>query len=340
MKKIIVLVCVLSIILTGTVFAGGRQAAEAGAHAFVFKSTGNPFGERVWDGFREAIESYGYTAIFRAPVTPTVEGQIQIIEQLIAQRVASIGIAGNDFDALQPALARARTQGIYVFSVDSAVNAASRNVHINQADTHLIAMSLVEAAYDILGGAGEFAILSATSTAPNQNAWIAGMQEIMAAQPRFANLNLVRVAFGDDLRDRSTSETQALLASFPNLRLIVAPTTVGIAAAARVITDQGLIGQVYVSGLGLPSEMLAYIENGATPYMYLWNPIDMGYLGGHAAVALTRGTMTGAVGNTFTAGRLPGTFNVIADPAGGTEVILGPPFRFDTSNIRFWAEVY
>jgi len=340
MKKIIVLVCVLSTLFVSMAFAGGRAAAEAGGHAFVFKSTGNPFGERVWDGFREAIESQGYQAIFRAPALPTVEGQIQIIEQLIAQRVASIGVSSNDFDALQPVLSRARAQGIHVFSVDSAVNSASRNVHINQADTHLIALSLVQSAYDILGGAGEFAILSATSTAANQNAWIAAMQDIMSAQARFANLNLVRIAFGDDLRDRSTSETQALLASFPNLRLIIAPTTVGIAAAARVVTDQGLIGQVYVSGLGLPSEMVAYIENGATPYMYLWNPIDMGYLGGHAAIALTRGTMTGAIGNTFNAGRLGGPFNVIAAPDGGTEVILGPPFRFDISNIHFWAEVY
>ena len=338
MKKIIGFMCLLSLILTSAAFAGGRRDYE-GSHAFIFKNTGNPYGERQYDGFREAVESLGYNAIFRAPALPTVEGQIQIVEQLIAQRVSSISIAANDFDALQPVLTRAMNQGIRVFSMDSAVNSASRLTHVNQAGTQYIAEALVEAIYDLTGGSGEFAILSATSTAPNQNAWIAAMQQVLA-QPRFANLDLVRIAFGDDLRDRSTAETQALLASFPNLRLIVAPTTVGIAAAARVVTDQGLIGQVYVTGLGLPSEMLAYIENGATPYMYLWNPIDMGYLAGHTAVALSRGTITGAVGQTFSAGRLGGPFNIVVDPSGGTEVILGPPFRFDRSNIQFWAEVY
>ena len=337
MKKSISLFAVALIAVPVLFLASCKQDAQP-RHAFLFKNTGNPYGERQMDGFKEAVESYGYEAILRAPALPTSEGQIQIIEQLIAQRVSSICIAGNDFDALQPVLARAMSQGIKVFSIDSSVNPGSRMTHVNQAGTVQIGRTLVDAAYDLTGGSGEFAILSATSTAPNQNAWIAAMQEILA-EPKFANLDLVRIAFGDDLRDKSTSETQALLASFPNLKVIVAPTTVGVAAAARVVAEAGLIGRVKVTGLGLPSEMRAYIENGASPYMFLWNPIDMGYLGGHVAVALARGDISGAAGDSFTAGRLGG-FTVTQAADGGTEIILGAPFRFDIDNIQFWAEVY
>ena len=310
---------------------------DVGAHAFVFKSTGNPFGERMQDGFRDVIEAHGGEAILRAPEQPTVEGQIQIIEQLMVQNVASITISGNDFDALQPVLERAMDQGIQVISADSAINSDSRMVYINQANAERIGQVLISGMSEMLGGEGQFAILSATSQAANQNLWI----EYMEAQlelPEFSGLELVRVAFGNDLRDVSVSETQALLQSFPDLRGIIAPTTVGIAAASLVITDQALIGEVFVTGLGLPSEMVTFVNNGASPWMYLWNPIEVGNVAAYTALALTRGEITGAIGDSFTAGDF-GVLEVISD-GNGTQIMLGDPFRFDADNIDEWAEIY
>ncbi len=337
---VLALIVIMAVAPIVTVFARGAQESGVQRHAFIFKNTGNPYGDKQMEGFEDGIRAQGFEAILRAPDQPTAEAQIQIIEQLIAQRVASISITGNDFDALQPVLTRARNQGIAVLSADSAVNPASRITHINQADSEMIGRTLIQAAYDMADGRGDIAVLSATSTASNQNLWIEWMQRELAENAsKYANLNLVRIAYGDDLRDKSVSETEGLLQSFPNLRVIIAPTTVGIAAAGRVITDRGLIGQVKVTGLGLPSEMAEYIENGATPWMYLWNPIDVGYLTAYAAVAAVEGRLTGAVGETFSAGRL-GNFEVVQAGDGGTEVLLGAPFRFDPSNIAEWKTVY
>ena len=130
----------------------------------------------------------------------------------------------------------------------------------------------------MIGGKGEIAILSATSQATNQNLWIDYMKKELA-DPKYKDVKLVKVAYGDDLRDKSVSEAEGLLAVLPNLKGIIAPTTVGIAAAGKVLTDKKLIGKVFLTGLGLPSEMATYIENGVCPYMFLWNPIDVGYLG-------------------------------------------------------------
>jgi rhamnose transport system substrate-binding protein len=338
-KKVLVLSLVLPLIASA-VFAGGKQAggAQSNTHAIVFKSTGNPYGERQMGGFEAGIKEQGGTAILRAPDLPTAEAQIQMVEQLIAQRVASICIVANDFDALQPVLTRAKNQGIKIYSLDSAVNPASRLTHVNQADSEKIGVTLVEAAFDMCKGSGEFAILSATSQASNQNLWIDYMKKELQ-KPKYASLNMVKVAYGDDLRDKSVSETEGLLLSYPNLKCIVAPTTVGIAAAAKVITDKGLVGKVLITGLGLPSEMAEYITNGACPYMYLWNPIDVGYLGSWVATALTSGKITGAAGNKFSAGRL-GEYTIVSAPDGGTEVLLGPPFKFEPSNINDWKTVY
>jgi rhamnose transport system substrate-binding protein len=340
MRKVIAFSLIMALFCTFAVFAGGggQQGGGTQTHAMMAKATGNPYCERMFLGFVDAMNEQNLAYIIKSPEQPTPEAQISLIDQLIAQRVLSIGVAANDFDALQPALQRAMRAGIKVYSLDSAVNGASRNTHINQADTQGIGEALVEAAYDLAGGSGDIAILSATSQASNQNAWIAVMQQVLK-QPKYANLNLVRVAYGDDLRDKSTSETQALLAGFPNLKVIVAPTTVGIAAAAKVVTDQRLIGRVQVTGLGLPSEMAEYIENGSCPYMFLWNPIELGYLGGYVATALTKGTITGKVGDKLTGGKL-GQFSVTQAGDGGTEILLGPPFKFDPDNIDTWKSVY
>ena len=339
MKKVIAFSLIMVLICASAVFAkGGAQSSGTERHVMVAKATGNPYFERMFAGFKEAVEEQGFQAISRAPDQPTVEAQIQVIDQLIAQRVTSICVAANDYDALQPVLTKAMNAGIKITSADSSVNPKSRMTHVNQAGIQAIGETLVQAAFDMTGGSGEFAILSATSQASNQNAWIAVMQDVLK-QSKYANLKLDRIAYGDDLRDKSTSETQGLLASFPNLKVIVAPTTVGIAAAAKVVADQGLVGKVKVTGLGLPSEMADYITNGACPYMFLWNPSDLGYVSAYTGMALAKGTITGKVGDTFTAGKL-GQYKVTQAADGGTEVLLGPPFKFDPSNINDWKTVY
>lgn len=311
----------------------------SGKFAIVSKSTGNPYNEKESEGFQNAIEEAGFEAIVRAPDQPTAEGQIQIIEELIAQGVDCITVAANDTDALQPVLTKAMQSGIKVNAVDSAVNPASRQVFCNQAGTELIAESLMEAVYDMTGGSGEWAILSATSQATNQNAWIEAMQKLMTEDEKYKDLDLVKIAYGDDLRDKSVSETEALLQTYPDLKCIVAPTTVGVAAAGKVLTDKDLGGKVALTGLGLPSEMAEYIDNGVCEYMFLWNPVDLGYLSGKTAIALADGTITGAKDEKFTAGDL-GEYTIVDAEDGGTEVILGPPFKFDSSNIAEWKDVY
>lgn len=312
------------------------ESDEKLKYAFVFKNTGNPYGEKMNEGFEKAVAEFGGEAILRAPDQPTAEGQIQIIEQLITQNVSAIVIAGNDFDALQPVLKKAMDKGIKVLSADSSVNANSRMLHVNQANPERIGRVQIEAVSEMINGEGEIAVLSATSQASNQNLWIEWMKKELE-DPKYANVKLVKVAYGDDLRDKSVSETEALLKSYPNLKAIIAPTTVGIAAAGKVLTDKGLNGKVALTGLGLPSEMASYIESGVSPWMYLWNPIDVGYASGYAAKELVDGK-TGGVGEKLSLGDL-GEIDVVED-GDGTQVMLGDPYKFDASNIAEWKDVY
>ncbi len=324
--------------------AAGSDAAPAASsggktYALVTKSAGNPFMERMASGFQEAVEAEGGTVVIQNPESATPDAQISVIQSLISQGVDSIAVDGNDANALTAVLTEASGSGIKILTLDSDVAPDTRTVYCNQAGVSQIGETLMEAVYDLTGGEGDWAILSATSQATNQNAWIDSMKKLMESDPKYAKLNLVEVAYGDDEPQKSTDQTQALLQNYPDLKVICAPTTVGIAAAAKVLQDQK--SSVKLTGLGLPSEMAEYIGDDdahSCPYMYLWNPIDLGRLAGYTSIALVDGSITGAAGDSFKAGDL-GDYT-IEEIDGSTQIILGPPFKFDPSNIDEWKSVY
>ncbi|MCR5716153.1 MAG: substrate-binding domain-containing protein [Lachnospiraceae bacterium] len=320
--------------------AAEEAAATDGAtYAIVTKSAGNPFNERTASGFEEVITAAGLNCVVQHPESATADAQIAVIQSLISQGVSSIAVAANDANALTAALAEAKAAGIHVLTLDSDVNADSREVFCNQAGVQEIGQTLLDAVLDLTGGEGQYAILSATSQATNQNAWIDAMKSIAESDEKYSKLELVEVAYGDDEPQKSTDQTQALLQNYPDLKVICSPTTVGIAAAAKVLQDQG--SSVKLTGLGLPSEMAEYIGDDdahSCPYMFLWNPIDLGRLAAYTSIALVNGDITGATGDTFTAGDL-GDYEVV-EIDGATQIILGAPFKFDASNIDEWKSVY
>lgn len=338
-KLVSALLCAAMVVAPATTaFAGTADGMKC---AIVTKAAGNPYNEKEAEGFKEVIEAEGGEAIVKHPEAPTADAQVAVIQSLISQGVDSICIAANDENALQAALEDAMAEGIKVSCLDSKVNAASRATFANQAGTMEIGQALMDAVLDISGGEGQWAILSATSQAANQNAWIEAMKTVMEDE-KYAGLELVEVAYGDDELQKSTDQTQALLQKYPDLKVVCAPTTVGIAAAAKVLQDTN--SSVKLTGLGLPSEMAEYIgddETHSCPYMFLWNPADVGRLGAYTSIALVNGTITGAEGETFEAGEMENSpYTIVAADDGGTEVILGAPFKFDPSNIEEWKTVY
>lgn len=338
----------VSILLVG---CGGGQAAPAGndaaaskseggaTYAIVPKSAGNPFNEKEVEGFKEVIEAAGATCVVNYPEEATADAQITVINSLISQGVDSIAVAANDANALQAVLMDAMDAGIKISTFDSDVTADARLTFANQAGVQEIGQALCDAVLDISGGEGQWAIVSATSQATNQNAWIDAMKEIMAGDSKYAGLELVDIQYGDDEPELSTTVTQALLSNYPDLKVICAPTTVGIAAAAKVLQDAG--SACKLTGLGLPSEMAEYIGDDdahSCPYMYLWNPIDLGRLAAYISIALVDGTISGEIGDTFSCDLAD--YELVDNGSGASQVILGQPFAFTPENIDEWKVVY
>ncbi len=304
----------------------------------VIKIAGNPFYAATDLGFAEAGEELGIEFITNGPSEATVEGQIQIIEGFISQKVDAIAIATNDYEAVVPALNKAIEAGIKVISWDSAVNPSGRSVHVNQALASEIGSYEVMGMAKTIGYEGQIAIVSAGATMVNQNAWIDAMKEELK-KDEYKDIELVDVVYGDDESQKSYNEALGLLKTYPDLKGIISPTTVGIAAVCKAVEDEGLTGKVYVSGIGLPSLQAEYIKNGTCDTAYIWNPIDLGYLSAYTTKALLDGEISGAIGDTFSAGRL-GDFTVTDDGANGSEVVLGPPLELNSENIDDFKNIF
>ncbi len=311
-----------------TAAADPNAAAKEGVKmAFLPKQLNNPYSDTLVGGGKTALEALKGEYKLVGPNDASASSQVSYINTLIQQQQDVIGIAANDPNAVCPSLNQARSAGIKVVTFDSDAAKDCRDVFINQATTQGIGEQLVKMAGELAGGSGEIAILSATPNATNQNAWIEVVKQTLA-KPEYANLKLVKIAYGNDDDQKSFQEAQGLLQSFPNLKAIVAPTTVGIAAAARYISSSSYKGKVAVTGLGAPNQMRAFVKDGTVKQFALWNPADIGYLAAYAGVALSSGQITGTEGQKFKAGKL-GEYTIGANG----EIVLGPPTVFDLGNI-------
>lgn len=311
------------------------QQPEKTRIAMVVKSLGNGFFDAAHQGAKDAAtEIGGVEIIYTGPTTPSAEGQIEIINSLISQKVDAIVISANDPNALMPITKKAMQRGIKVISFDSAVAAGGRQMQLNPSNAQLIGEKQIEMASAELQGKGELAILSASAQATNQNIWIGVMKQTLE-KPEYAGLKLVATVYGDDQSDKSYREAIGLLRSHPNLKAIIAPTTVGIVAASKAVADEGLVGKVLVTGLGLPSEMAGHVKSGAVREFAIWNPIDLGYAATYAAHQFVTGKATSDAGASVSVGRL----GAVTLDANG-EADLGPPSTYNAANVDKFAKLF
>ena len=275
--------------------------------------------------------------LFTGP-TPenSVAGQIEIVTNAASQGQKVVMLSNNAGDQIAPAAEAAQAAGTKVVTWDSPVpSGAGETVFVAQVDFGSIGVVMADMALSIIGpDGGEFAVLSATPDAANQNAWIAAMEEALK-DPKYANIKLVDTVYGDDQSEVSYNRALALVDSHPNLKLIMSPTTVGIQASAKAMQDEGLCDKVKVSGLGLPAEMVSYTMNGCAPEFALWSFVDLGYLTYYASYLLATGAITGAVGEEFTAGRM-GNYTIEEDPgrAGAKRILMGPFTVYNKDNVE------
>ena len=322
-----------------SVSAGGQQDADSGKGevktasdldvVYIPKNSGNPYFDSIIGGFEKASEELGFTFSTVAPATAEATSQLPFIKTQIQRGVDIIAISPNSPDALNQVFKQAMDKGIIIIIVNSDIPGSEdyRDVAILPMDFEITGSSQIELMSSLIDGKGEIAVLSATTDAPDQNYWIEGMKETLK-ESKYSGMELVEVVYGDDDPQKSTTEAEALLIKYPNLRGIISPTTVGVAAAAQVVESAGRAPELQVTGLGTPNQMRRFIKNGTVEAFALWSPEDEGYLAAYLSVALSLGEVQAKEGEKFT---VPGLGEKVIGK--NRAVITGPPTVFTADNI-------
>jgi len=290
--------------------------------AMMPKAKGDPYFISCEKGAEAAAQELGDDLIWDGPTELDPAKQNEVVEAWITRSVDAIAVSVENKDAISTVLRKARSRGIRVLAWDADAQPDSRDFFVNQATPQGIGYTLTDEAARILGGSGDFAIITASLTAANQNQWIRYIKERLAKYPE---LKLVTIQPSEGDRDRAFAETQNVLKVYPNVKLIMAIAAPAVPGAAEAVKQSGR-KDVKVTGLSLPNMCKPYIKNGTIESIVLWNTTDLGYLTVDAADALVRGRLR-AGDRQFETGRL-GTMQVEGD-----DIMLGKPFIFNKSNI-------
>ena len=292
--------------------------------ALLPKSKGNQYFVTCEKGARDAAAEINAELKFDGPINTDPAKQNEIVENWITDGVDVILAACENKDSISTALRKAQEAGIKVLTYDADAQPDARSFFVNQATAEGIGHQLMDTAATLTGGEGEFAIITGTLTAANLNEWIKHIKERQAAE--YPNMKLVDIKPCDDQKDKAQQEATNLLSAHPNLKAIIAVCSPAVPGAAEAVKQAGKAGDVKVLGLGLPSENKAYVKDGVTQAVVLWNVEELGYLAVMAGAAVAKGDL--APGATeFDAGKL-GTMKVEGD-----NIILGKPFVFTKENI-------
>jgi rhamnose transport system substrate-binding protein len=288
------------------------------------KLVGIPYFNAAEKGANEAAEELGVELVYDGPTEAKAALQSQMIEQWIQQQCGAITVAANDPDALAPAMKKAGEAGIATGAWDADVARDARDVFVNQATFEAIGYKMVDLMAEQTGSKGKFLVVTGSLTAPNQVAWLEAMRERM--KEKYPEMSIASVEPGEEDLQLGIDITKNYLRANPDTTGVFGITSVALPGAAEAVEQEGLEGEVAVTGLSTPNEMKPYLESGVVEKFALWNTVDLGYLAVHVANAQIEGNLPKS--GTFKAGRL-GEVEMLAED----EVLLGPPLVFSKENI-------
>jgi len=333
-KRTLVVLIGSAVVAAAAVMATLGTAGTTKTHYKIFllpKATGIPVFTQNGNGAKKAGKELGDLVTYNGPTTVSGSAQVPFINNAVRQGYNAIVISTPDANAVAPALKRAAARGVKIISYDGDTARDARTIFVAPSTNSLIGQYEVQWMGAQIKYKGQIAILSANATSANQNTWITFMKQELR-KPKYKDMELVKIAYGNDDPTISAQQTQALLQSYPNLKGIISPTTVGIQAAAQELKQEGKCGKVQLTGLGLPNDMRKYVKAGCTTKFGLWNESNLGYLAAYVAHNVLDGKLNGSLGQSFKAGTL-GSFKVAKVDGNSPVVVLGPPLVFTPQNI-------
>ncbi|PIY74010.1 MAG: LacI family transcriptional regulator [Rhodobacterales bacterium CG_4_10_14_0_8_um_filter_70_9] len=274
----------------------------------VVKIAGIPWFNALEQGVLRAGKDLGVNASMVGPANVDPAQQVKLVEDLIAKKVAAIGIVPLDVKVLEPVLKRAQAEGIRVIAHEGPEQ-EGRDWNIDLIDSVKFGEVQMEKLAQEMGGEGDYVVYVGTLTTPLHNVWADAA--IAHQKANYPKMNLVADRFpGADEIDTAQRTTLDVIKAYPNLKGVVAFGSNGPIGAGNAVRQQRLGKRIAIVGTVLPSQAKGLIMDGTIREGFLWNPIDAGY----AMVSLAKLVLDG---KEITDGiEIPGQGKATVDAAG------------------------
>ena len=319
------------VVLTVLLFAGSLVFAQGGKKYRLFqnpKFIGISYFELCRAGGEQAAKELGDDFVYTGSTEPDVQKQVQALQNIVAQKPDAIIVSAIDLNAVAPPLRKARSMGVKVVSYDADTAVDARDFFVNQMTYEGAARAMLDCALLDAPQGGEIAFIAASPTSPNHMAHIRIMTELTKTEAKYKVFTPVGTQFAQDDAGKSIEVSINLMQAHPNLKVIISSSAISCASAARAIENIGKVGQVFATGVAVPSSIKSYLKDGSEKAFFIWDPSKLGYLATYVAHYALDGSLKNQEGFKFTAGSL-GEFTV----GKNGEIVYGKPLFFTPDNI-------
>ncbi|MBW3084725.1 hypothetical protein KEM60_00914 [Austwickia sp. TVS 96-490-7B] len=266
---------------------GAGASVRAGAYVNVVKLTGIAWFDRMKVGVDEFAKESGAQAVQAGPATDSPEQQVSIIQGLIAQKPAGMGIVPSDPGAVDAVVAQAKSAGIKVVTHE-APQLTSPDADIEAFDNASYGKKIMTGLGGCMKGEGDYVQFVGKLTATTHMAWAnAGLEEQKATFPKMHRISDPVESM--DNADTAYTKAKQLLQANPKLKGFFGASSQDAPGIARAIKEAGLQNDTCVHGTGVPSETKQFLSDGSIDAIYFWDPAKAGHAVMKAAKLLADG---------------------------------------------------
>ena len=257
--------------------AGWAPAVRAAEDQMVTvaKIIGIPWFNLLGQGIVEGGQKFGVDATMTGPAHPDPAQQVSMVEDLIAKKVAVIGLVPLDVKVMGPVLQRAQAAGIIVITQEGP-NQENRTWDVEMIDSVKFGEVQMQALAREMGEKGQYVMLVGTLTTPLHNKWADAAYAYQKAH--YPNMSLATARFpGADEVDTAETVMRNVLQAYPDVRGVIGFGSNGPIGCGNVLRQRHLGKKIAVIGTSIPSQVKPLLEAGAVRECFIWSPKEAGF---------------------------------------------------------------
>ncbi len=249
-------------------------AGGGGSYVVVVKATGIGWFDRMEVGVKEWGVENGLDAREEGPAEATNEGQVSIVQNLIAQKPVAIGIVPNDLAGMEAVAQQARDAGIIVVGHEAA-GMKNLDIDIEGFENSAYGAQIMENLGQCTGGTGKYVQFVGALTTGSHMAWVGGALDKQLAD--FPDMTLVEdpIETGES-EETAYNKAKEILAKYPDIAAFEGSAGTDVVGIARAVEEAGKADSTCVMGTSIPSVAGSYLESGAIDKIFFWDPAMAG----------------------------------------------------------------